>query len=93
MTSLQGKSKRPMTGAANPATVLSESEGESHPLDEEGEVQPLEIGSPDSTLPKQSAPLVAFSGRTGPPSAKPSDKIKPIYLKVGLPIDLSFQPT
>ncbi|KNZ45740.1 CAMK/CAMKL/KIN1 protein kinase [Puccinia sorghi] len=81
MTSLQGKSKRPMTGAANPATVLSESEGESHPLDEEGEVQPLEIGSPDSTLPKQSAPLVAFSGRTGPPSAKPSDKIKPIYLK------------
>jgi len=81
LTSLQGKSKRPMTGATNPGTVLSESEGEAHPLDEEGEVQPLEIGSPDSTLPKQSAPLVAFSGRTGPPSAKSSDKIKPIYLK------------
>ncbi|PLW14917.1 hypothetical protein PCANC_14770 [Puccinia coronata f. sp. avenae] len=82
LTSLQGKAKQPSTPTPNTVNMLSESEGEaSFPLDEENEVQPLEIGSPDSTLPKQSAPLVAFSGRTAPPSSKSSDKIKPIYLK------------
>ncbi|KAA1126505.1 serine/threonine-protein kinase KIN2 [Puccinia graminis f. sp. tritici] len=83
MSSLQGKAKRPTSPSTNPATtnVLSESEGEPNPLDEDADVQPLEIGSPDSTLPKHTAPLVAFSGRTAPPSSKSSDKIKPIYLK------------
>ncbi|WAR54713.1 hypothetical protein PtB15_4B330 [Puccinia triticina] len=82
LSSLGGKAKRPTTPSTNPATnVLSESEGEPNTLDEDADVQPLEIGSPDSTLPKQTAPLVAFSGRTAPPSSKSSDKIKPIYLK------------
>ncbi|KAH9456067.1 hypothetical protein Pst134EB_012281 [Puccinia striiformis f. sp. tritici] len=99
LTSLQStKTKRPTTSqtnnnnnpgqAANTENVLSEDEGEGNPLDEDNDpelLQPLEIGSPDSTLPKLAAPaqphLLAFSGRTASPSSKSSDKIKPIYLK------------
>lgn len=83
LTSLNGKIKRSTSPAATaPSNVLSESEEEPSHLDEDADQPPTANGLPDhDSSPRRFPQPATCSTRTTVSSSKPSDKIKPVYLK------------